>query len=297
MPSSLKNRDNVTILYKPTTDAPPDSTRILAECFPKDVATAFSTVCRDAFPPLNQVKIGEIQAKSITFTGGYFQVYKDILTWMLASCDGKGLAPVPTRPMRTFTYLYWIRACAEALGCVYLVTEADMKMSRITEGQLHTEDVRALWFMPTADDEMRKFLIEHLAVRFWERRLRTSGAYWALRGEIPDLDQGINSWIANKKVERAEERQKLLDARKKERDTRQGLGNGKYRGKNQGRLYEPRTNASNHGADGVNSEAGSKTTTLKLEVVRKGNGKKPAYAKLDLGAIGVTRDQFCGRRK
>lgn len=243
------------------------------------------------------MKVGETQSKSITLTGGHFQVYKDILTWMLASCDGKGLAPLPTRPQRPFTYLYWIRACAKALGCVYLVIEADKKMTRITEGQIHTEDVRALWFMPTADDEMRKFLIEHLAIRFWERRLRTNGAYWALRAEIPELDEGINSWINIKKVERAEEKKKLWEDRKKEHEAKQELRSGKYRGKNQGRGYESQAKARNHGADGASSETGSNRANLKLEVVRKKHGKKPAYAKLDLGAIGITREQFCGRRK
>ncbi|EXJ54054.1 hypothetical protein A1O7_09391 [Cladophialophora yegresii CBS 114405] len=296
-PTSLKNLkagETITIWYKENDSTDTVNKRILFEAFPKNVATTFSTTWKAEFPPLKKMRTDDIlkngSKKSVTVVGGNFKVWKDILNWMLASCEGKGLEQLKIPNVKPFTYLFILRACARVIECEHLVTEANRHMDRIAKVQIHSEDVRALWFLNPPDAEMRQFLAEHVAIRFWEKRLKAYGAYRTLRTEIPEFNQAIDEFCNMKKAERAEEKKKLWEQRKKEREIKRATGYGRsgrtagdWKGKDGNRKAEE----SQDGGE-------TKTVTLKMEVVRKGTKKQPTYAKLDLGAIGLNKQQFVG---
>jgi hypothetical protein len=293
---SLKNGETIQVLYKANSDADASTIRILSDAFPKNVATTFSTKWKKEFPPLNKMKVGDIRnavlKKSVVVVGANVETYKEILQWMLESCEGRGLAKIPTTTWKPFTHLFLLRACAKQIGCDYLVKEANKQMDKIAETQIHSEDVRALWDLSPPDTEMREFLAQHVAIRFWEKRLKAVSAYLTLRMEFPELDKAVNDFCAIKKAERAEEKKKLWEQKKKERDAKRGMRYGGY-----GR--EKRAHVCLGGRKFVadEGEQKAKTKTLKLEVVRKATKNQPAYAKLDLGEIGLTKEQFVGRRR
>jgi hypothetical protein len=229
--------------------------------------------------------------KSVTVLGGNFRVWKDILNWMLASCEGRGLEPLKTPTVKPFTYLFILRACARVIGCDHLVTEANNQMNRIASVQIHSDDVRALWSLNPPDAEMRQFLAEHVAIRFWEKRLKAHGAYRTLRMELPEFNRAIDEFCNIKKAERLEEKKQLWEQRKKEQEIKRAMGYGGY-GRGGRRVTSWRGNAKDHEAGERQQGVEPKTVTLRMEVVRKATKKRPAYAKLDLGAIGLTKQQF-----
>jgi hypothetical protein len=156
-------------------------------------------------------------------------------------------------------------------------------MERMSRGQIHQEDVRALYLMNPPDLEMRKLLVEHVAVRLWERTLWAKSAYWTVREEIPEFSDAIDE---------------VLGAKKKEKTARKTPEAG-------GSHHHPKGGASR--AQGENAEkekektpkqkrGKTKTVTLRVEVVRRATNGRPARAKLDLGAIGISKEKFCGRR-
>ena len=258
------------------------------------MATAFSVKWNEEFPPINKVKVCDIQKaitkKSVIISGVGYEHTKDVLKWMLDSCEGKGLAELPSRLQKPFTYLFFLRATAHEMGCEYLEKEANTAMNRITEVQIHSEDIRALWNLHPADVEMRKFLADHCAIRFWEKRLKAVGVYWALREEIPELNEAINKFCAAKKAERDEEKKKLWQERVKERELGRAEGR-KFAWERRG-AHDRRK-----GSAVVQESVKPEVVTLRMEVVRKGTKKSPTYAKLDLAAVGLSKEQFVGRRK
>ncbi len=153
--------------------------------------------------------------KSVTLIGGTVQLYKEILKWMLDSCVGKGLAELPIPNDKPFEHMYFLRACANELGCDHLANLANKHMEKITSEQIQPKDVRALWYLDPTDNEMRKFLADHIAIRFFEKKLKDVGPYLALRKEIPDFDKAINDFCATKIAERDEVKQKAYEERKK----------------------------------------------------------------------------------
>ncbi|OCT46181.1 hypothetical protein CLCR_01258 [Cladophialophora carrionii] len=301
-PTSLKNLkagETITIWYKESDNSDTVNRRILLEAFPKNVATTFSTTWKAEFPPLNKMKTDDIlkigSKKSVTVVGGNFKVWKDMLNWMLASCQGRGLEQIKIPNVKPFTYLFILRACARVIGCEHLVTEANRHMDRIAAVQIHSEDVRALWFLNPPDEEVRQFLADHVAIRFWERRLKAYGAYRTLRMEIPEFNRAIDDFCAMKKAERAEEKKKLWEQRKKEREIKRATGYGGYGGPGR-KVGDWKGNDGSQKAGESKDGGEPKTVTLRMEVVRKGTKKQPTYAKLDLGAIGLTKQEFVGAK-
>ncbi|EXJ82538.1 hypothetical protein A1O3_06351 [Capronia epimyces CBS 606.96] len=203
---ALKTSETIVILYKQTADAEP---LILCEAFPKAVATTFSTKWKLDFPPINKMKVADLQKparKSVSVVGGRFNIHKAILGWMLSCCNGKGIQRFPYPTHKAFTYLYLARACAAIIGCEYLEQEVSKAMERMAHTQIHSEDVRALYLLTPPDNDMKKFLAEHVASRIWEKRLKAKGAYTTLREEIPEFNKAIDDILHGKKEEREKEK-------------------------------------------------------------------------------------------
>ncbi|KAJ9614265.1 hypothetical protein H2200_002401 [Cladophialophora chaetospira] len=223
-PTQLKNLkagDKITIWWKKTNETDTSNRHMLFEGFPKNVGVTFSTVWKADFQELRELKTGDIlkvgTKTSVTVVGGNFNVWKGILNWMLECCNGAGLARLQIPEIKPYTYLFLLKSSAIEIGCKYLPNETHQKMAKIEEGQIHADDVRALWFLDPSDDDTRKFIADHVAIRFWEKKLKDWGAYQALRKEIPDLDKKINEFCEEKKAERAAENQARWDQIKAER--------------------------------------------------------------------------------
>ncbi|KAL2417800.1 hypothetical protein ABEF95_005413 [Exophiala dermatitidis] len=326
---ALKTTETITILYKPTSTSEP---LILAESFPLGIATTFSTKWNTeiGFPPINKMKVSELQRKpikkSVTITGGRVNIHKHILSWMISCCEGIGIQRFTEPAMKPFAYLYHARVCAAIMGCEYLQHKIEKRMEQMAAGQIHSEDVRCLFLSvePQVDEDMKRFLAEHVAIRIWEKRLKAKGAYRTLREEIPEFNKMIDE-ILGKKVE---QRKMEWEARKKKRLAGQGQGqaqgnhglNGRSSGATYGRSQgshalnvngPERSSGALAAYDGkpgrrVSGTAGKgtltptptpaptepkaqKVSTVKVQspVVRRGKNGRPAFVRFDLG---VTRD-------
>ncbi|OAP55696.1 hypothetical protein AYL99_09848 [Fonsecaea erecta] len=286
----LPRQESITVLHHDKDATGGDNLRIVTETLPKSIATAFSSRWEAELPRGSKKSIGDFRntagdpADTVVVTGGSPAIWCDIINWMLASCQGYGFAPTPSAEFKQYSFQYFVRKYAASIGCDTLQKRAEQRMARISMEQVHSEDVRALWLVNPPDEEMRTFLVEHVAVRWWERRLKAKSAYLTLREEFPDLNERINTFLTQLKNASCESR-----GNKTPKHRRQG-GNNKAK-------TDSAPNAQAKGRkDQQSNRDETQTVTLKVEVVRKATKKTPAYAKLDLASIGVTRDQFCGRR-
>lgn len=294
----------VAVLFVGEQDSEP---RVLIESLPVDVASAFSTVWRDELAALHQQqrKVSSGSARgplktSLTIHGGSFSTYKMMVNWMLSCCRGDGMRQWPIVTVGRFTNAYLIRMCSNHIGCDYLVEVTTAYMQHLANTQIHSEDCRALWLMTPPDPEMKQFLVQHVASRFWLKTIRGKASYWTLREEIPDLDKAVREALGVLATAHKEQK-KMEIAAKKEQGGRGAGFNGRRRQNarqvqppkqevsEQNTTREPEQTAEEEEAD----EAKEGTIILQAEVVRKGVKGRPAYAKLDLASIGVTKEQFC----
>jgi len=292
-----------------------DEPRALFDSFPKAVLTTFSSKWTNelldrklpgsAFLPLK---------KSITINGGHFDTYRQIFYWMLSCCHGHGLSPCPDNKFRRFTTAYLIRMCANHISCDYLVKEASNRMQVIANGQIHCNDVRALWLRTPPDPEIKKFLVEHVATHLWRKSLRYKNTYWVLRGELPEFGEAINEALNAKSS--ASKAQKAADAAaSKETGAMGGNFSGGRRQQAHRAQQEFMRQEATHGrpqkVEDPNATTQSQqkeikqnatdqtqkgTIMLRADVVRKGVNGRPSYAKLDLASIGVTKEKFCVKK-
>ncbi|KIX04122.1 uncharacterized protein Z518_07675 [Rhinocladiella mackenziei CBS 650.93] len=186
----LMATEPITILHQESDTA---ETRVLYENIPKRIVTAFSTKWKAEFLNTAKTKSASVQkapAKdSITVVSDKFDIHRDIVSWMLSCCESKGVRPFANPKYKPYSYLYFVHTCAAVLDCEYLEEDANKRMERIAQPQIHSEDVRALYLMNPADNKMRKFLVKHVAIRFWEKRLKAKSACWTLREEDPGIQQ------------------------------------------------------------------------------------------------------------
>lgn len=298
----------VAVLFVGEQDSEP---RVLIENLPVDVASTFSTVWRDELAAIQQqrkVSSGSAHAPvktSLTIHGGSFSTYKMMVNWMLSCCRGNGIRQWPVVSVGRFTNAYLIRMCSNHIGCDYLVEVATEYMQHLANTQIHSEDCRALWLMTPPDPEMKQFLVQHVASRFWLKTIRGKASYWTLREEIPDLDKAVREALGVLATAHKEQK-KMENAAKKEQGGRGAEFNGRRR-QNARKVQPPKQEVSEQSttrepeqpaeeeakeADKA-EEAEAGTIILHAEVVRKGVKGRPAYAKLDLASIGVTKEQFC----
>lgn len=182
---------------------------------PKNVAITFANKWKAEFSAVNKINVADLQKspgkKSVTVIGGNVVIHKNIINWMLWCCEGRGIRPFANPAFKAFTYLYFARACAVTIGCDYLVNNITKRMDSLSNGQIHSEDVRAFYLMNPQDLEMQKFLVEHVAIRFWEKTLKAKGAYRTLREELPEFNKAIDEFLdARKEMRKKETRAKRL---------------------------------------------------------------------------------------
>jgi hypothetical protein len=102
--------------WQPTLDAALSSSVALYTGFPKAVATAFSGKWRAQFQPVVALasleQLRKMSNTTVTVVGGDPEAFKEILTWMLSCCDGKGIKEFPKERgfrEKPFVRLVWLR--------------------------------------------------------------------------------------------------------------------------------------------------------------------------------------------
>ncbi|KAK4937499.1 hypothetical protein LTR10_021870 [Elasticomyces elasticus] len=281
----LKTGGTITVWYRENENT---ESRILCESMPKNVAITFATKWKDEFPAVNKINTGDLKRsagkKSVTIVGGNVVIHKHIINWMLSCCEGKGIRPFANPAFKAFAYLYLAHACAGIIGCDYLVNDITKRMDSLSKGQIHSEDVRMLYLMNPADVEMQKFLVDHVATRFWGKTLKAKGAYRTLREEIPGFNKAIDEILDAKK----ESRKKVMRAKRAPRVKGDGKAVNTRAKEGKNKMETKETSKAKGGEE--------KTVKLQAEVVRRGSNGRPAFAKLDLASIGISKEQFSGRK-
>lgn len=197
---SLKTGEKIRILYTEDVRTVP---RVLCESFPKNVATTFSTAWKEVLEPTITPSVGNVSSTfskaSVTLiggggggSGGSFVIYMDVISWMMSCCEGNGIVESPCPDLMPYTYLYKLRGCAHAIGCIKLEHVAAKRMHTIARQQISCEDVRAFYLMDPPDKNVNKFLAYHVAKGILNKNLIGEAAYLKLREEIPEFNKAIN---------------------------------------------------------------------------------------------------------
>ena len=286
------NSERVNVLFREDENS---EWCVLYDDFPVAIATTFSNMWKAEVSARHERKVSRVglspPKKALTIENGRnADTYKTILGWMLACCNGTGLKQYPNPSHRHLTQAYLIRCCANHIGCEYLVKLTTERMESICSGQISAEDVRALWLVTPPDPAMKKFLAEEVAERLWVKSLRSKASFWHLREELPDFNMAIKELLDAKGAASRAEREK----RKAERQSQQRAG-GNFTGSCRQHVrndYQQQQDAAE--PEVVEQMVGpvEEITVIKAPVVRKGRNGRPTYAKVDLAAIGVTREQF-----
>ncbi|KIW41306.1 uncharacterized protein PV06_06878 [Exophiala oligosperma] len=281
----LKYGETVTVLYRESDNT---EARVLRDGFPKKLAMAFSKKWKDEFPPINKTKTQDLlnlvpPKKTITIVGGNMVIHKHVLAWMVSCCDGKGLKTFSNPRFKAFAYLYYARSCASIVGCEYLESILGKRMETMANNQIHSEDVRMLWMASPPDAEMKRFLAEHIAIRFGTGTLKAKGSYRTLREEVPSFNKAVDD-ILNAKKARGELSPASLERKKnnsnnKKKPVKTAANKGLKEGGG-------RVGAGN--SEGV-SDAKMGGAVQATKVVRRGAKGRPIYAKLDLESVSVTK--------
>jgi len=184
----------------------------IAASIPKNVAIAFSSKWKAELPPTNPFKTGLRQIKRhVLIVGGNPEHYRQIIKWLLDSVStSKDLAPIPTRENNKYSYYHQLRESAVHIGVDELVEKIDEKMSAIEQKQIHTDDIREIWNSTSPNAEIRKTLVDHVAIRFWKNNLKPQEPYWRLRAEIPEFGAAVSDFIKVKHAELAAAKDKMF---------------------------------------------------------------------------------------
>ncbi|KAF7504701.1 hypothetical protein GJ744_001982 [Endocarpon pusillum] len=185
---------------------------MLREGFPKQVATTFSTLCRQSFPALAETSVADNSKprdNSVTIIGGHFDAHKAVLSWMLACCEGRGMRPFPYIHRRRFWHYSHALESAEMLQIDILCEELCGRMKDIANLQVHTEDVHAVYSSTEKGHPIRSMIAESIGRALLERRLAARLAYKMLRQDpqLKDFDDDVNEAIARLKKDCAESEQ------------------------------------------------------------------------------------------
>ncbi len=150
----------------------------------------------------------------VSFDGGSEEATKNILEWMMGSCNKGRLLPYPTKPSPNLVTYFNAAETANALNLPMLSTELSQRMGAICAKQVHEEDCKTVFSQYPENHILRKMAATSIGDAVWERhllknandpkyktRLYYANKFFALRKELPDFDAAVNAVIAPKKQE------------------------------------------------------------------------------------------------
>ena len=182
MNNSLKKSDGIAIRYFPDGNT---QGLILYPNFPKGVAVTFSDdKWAKQFPALNRKDLFVKHPAELHIRDCDQDKAVEILEWMLRCCNGSGFKTWwRYRPDDKPFSKYWdLRNAASAIGCTYLANDFHGRMALISDRQIHSEDVRAMFEKVNQgeldqNDDTLDFIAKHVAIHIFNQTLRAKQAY------------------------------------------------------------------------------------------------------------------------
>lgn len=328
---SLKTNDTIRIGWRETPEAEPV---MLYDSFPKNLATAFSASLNAFFHPLNQTSLTNFHqagSKSFTIVGGCPESHRNVLAWMLACCDGKGVQGFQFVGKHAFYSCAVAYSSACLLEVPYLQGHLKERLQKIAARQVHSEDVELIFSDPSMSGPhpIKQLVCESIGYAIWEKRLAMRSRYEKLRRTegFEEFDAGVGkvieqlkaNWKASplyqgmiaqkketaaKKKERYEKYQKRWEENRKRHEEylkRRDENNRLYeerkaRHEEMGKLRTAKSIAEQHSVDesAVHVRKDGYTLNTEGRVVNKGkNGHKKRIA-ISLADLQITDRNYRG---
>lgn len=249
--------------------------------------------------PLSQIPLSELKPKSdstVVIEGGRFEVYRDILAWILRC--GEAGKTVTFRWLSSpcfFDYGLVLLAC-EKLQVNVLQAQVLIRMQDIAALQVHSVDVERVFSAIPGPHNFRDMICQSIGQAMWEGRLQAMAAYKRLFGikEYAEFKDGTDA--VYEKLEK--QWHKTLEGKiaKKEKEEKDQKAEEKREAAEQRREQTfKRAAAKRHNVEPSQiTRIGKKEYTVSTagRQVRKGQGGRPGFVQLDLDTLGVTRREF-----
>jgi Skp family chaperone for outer membrane proteins len=295
----LATSKKIAIFHQATEDG--DEKVLMYPAFPKELAIAFSGYVAKAFNavPLSQIPASEMKPKSesqVTITGGKLEAHEEVLNWILR-CGQAG---------KTVTFRWFQSPAFHDYGMVFLsceklqvnVLQAQIlaRMQNIAAVQVHSIDVERVFSTILGPHKFKQMICQSIGQAMWDGRLKAAAAYKALfkKDQYAELKQGVDA--AYDKLQRQYYKTPEGKANRKEQEERAQKAEEKDESAKQRREQKFRRSvARHHNVETANvTPTGNGGYTLSTEGrrVRKAHGAKPAFVQVDLGAMGVTAQQY-----
>jgi hypothetical protein len=287
---------------------------MLREGFPKQLATTFSGLCQQTFPPLSAIPAANLstpRGNSLILFGGYIEAHRAVLTWMLTCCDGRGIQPFPYFPHLKFWKYTCALQSAEQLQIQHLHTELSARLEAITNRQIHSNEIETVYNLTPSGHPARIQAAESIGRALLERRLVARPAYEALRADptFAAFDRDINDAIH--RLKQAYAASEEGQAARADRQQARTAAKEAAKKRAQHRQNNPRNLTTVEVANQLavplesvrTAEDGSFAYTVAAQLVRKGRNGRGRYAALPLRQVGVTDEAFrevdgsAGRRR
>ena len=308
--SSLRSGPTIAIHYRQT---PTSETRVLTDCFPKQIAVTFSGLCRRKFPPLNLIPVADLtkaQTKIMMLEGHRRESFQEVIDWMLLCCEGYGVRPFKCIDDCKFWNYAQALEAAQIFVIPVLQRQLWSRIHGIAKVQVHSSDVEMVYSMLPPGHSIRAMAADSIGAAIFERRLKARPVYEALRQEFPDFNSDLNAFLAPRVADlRAENRRRRQMSQQQEWNNqitaatnakrhRQRTKRGNQRTATE---EQPTVTASEDRVfermvkpgDLIHFDAdGSRIVTRPAELMRKAARGRPARYKMDLELAGVTPRSF-----
>jgi hypothetical protein len=294
----MDNGPKIEIFHQETEGSEPV---VVCEAFPKALAIAFSGYIAKAFNPvpLSQIPISELKPKSTTqvlMKGGKQYVLEEVLDWIY-SC-GKAGKTVTFRWFSSpafFDYALIYLAC-QKLEVSVLQAQVQTRMRDIAALQVHSIDVERIFTAFSGPHMFKDMVNQSIGQAMWEDRLQAYGAYKALlkMNEYSEFKAGTDA--VYEKLQKAYFKTPEGKAAKMEQEKKSQEAEAKRNAATQRREDNfKRTVARHHNVDASKvtpTGDGRYTLTTDGRTVRKPQGNRPGFVQLNLGALGVSAEQY-----
>jgi hypothetical protein len=271
------------------------------EAFPKALAIAFSGYIAKAFNavPLSQIPLSEMKPKSKTqvlIKGGKRHVHEEVLDWIY-SC-GKAGKTVTFRWFNTpafYDYALVYLSC-QKLEVNVLQAQVQARMRDIAAIQVHSIDVERVFTAFSGLHMFKDMVNQSIGQALWDRRLQAYGAYKALlkMEEYSEFKAGTDDVYA--KLQKAYFKTPEGKAAKMEQEKKaQQVEEKRTAMKERREENFKRTVARHHNVETSKvtpTGDGRYTLTTEGRTVRKPHGNRPGFVQVNLGALGVSAQQY-----
>jgi hypothetical protein len=293
----LEQSRQITVLYQA---APDSETDVLYASFPKDLAVALSPYIARALneDPLNQSSVADLKPKpsSVTIKGGILQAHGEVLKWIF-NCGkaGKTVTWHSSQVHTFYQYAMMVLSC-EKLQVAYLPAQLMNRIENIASRQVHSVEVAKIFTHINGPHKIKQVVCESIANAMWENKCQAVHAYNELcnQEKFKEFADGLDAHY--KRREREFFKTPEGKAAKKEQEEKRGKAKENRQAAKERRENNfKRAVARRHNVEEdkiTPTGKGNYTLSTQGTRVRKGQGEKPGFVKLNLASLGITTQQF-----